>query len=163
LKAADRILTVNLEAIPPEGEIRTGEVSTERLGLAGTTRAEFDKYADFRLELSVVKGKLLARGEASVRYQARCDRCLKTFADELAVEDFCRYFDETDAENIDLTGPLREDMLLGFPQRLLCGGACRGLCPQCGANLNEGGCGCTNEVSANGPWGVLDALDPDTG
>ncbi len=37
---------------------------------------------------------------------------------------------------------LRENILLSLPVQPLCREDCRGLCPQCGANLNHGSCGC---------------------
>jgi len=37
---------------------------------------------------------------------------------------------------------LRENILLSLPVQPLCREDCRGLCPQCGANLNLGSCGC---------------------
>jgi uncharacterized protein len=37
---------------------------------------------------------------------------------------------------------LRENVLLSLPVQPLCREDCRGLCPQCGANLNLRLCGC---------------------
>lgn len=34
------------------------------------------------------------------------------------------------------------DLLPELPQRILCAEDCKGLCPTCGRNLNEGDCGC---------------------
>jgi two-component system sensor histidine kinase PilS (NtrC family) len=41
-----------------------------------------------------------------------------------------------------LTEDVREDILLAFPARNLCSGGCRGLCSECGQNLNVRECGC---------------------
>jgi len=41
---------------------------------------------------------------------------------------------------------LRENILLSLPVQPLCREDCRGLCPQCGANLNLGSCGCQAPV-----------------
>ena len=45
-------------------------------------------------------------------------------------------------DEIDLTPLIREQVLLELAERPLCREECRGLCPQCGENLNEGDCGC---------------------
>jgi uncharacterized protein len=45
-------------------------------------------------------------------------------------------------DEIDLSPLVREQVLLALAERPLCREECRGLCPQCGANLNEGDCGC---------------------
>ena len=43
---------------------------------------------------------------------------------------------------IDLANPLRDALLLELPQKRLCRSDCKGLCPHCGKNLNEGSCSC---------------------
>lgn len=39
----------------------------------------------------------------------------------------------------------RADILLELPSKFLCREDCRGLCPMCGKNLNEGLCGCHSD------------------
>ena len=34
------------------------------------------------------------------------------------------------------------EVLMNWPQKVLCSENCAGLCPVCGKNLNEGSCGC---------------------
>lgn len=43
---------------------------------------------------------------------------------------------------IDLTPVVAENLALGLPMKPLCRPDCRGLCPTCGKNLNEGHCQC---------------------
>lgn len=45
-------------------------------------------------------------------------------------------------EDIDLSPFVREQTLLALPLRPLCSENCRGLCPECGAELNRTTCGC---------------------
>ena len=40
---------------------------------------------------------------------------------------------------------LREQILLALPMKVLCAIDCKGLCPQCGMNLNSGSCNCPKE------------------
>lgn len=59
-----------------------------------------------------------------------------------------------DAHHIlDLTEVLRQDVLLALPVHVLCKEDCRGLCPICGSNLNEGPCGCQPELDPR--WAIL--------
>ena len=46
-------------------------------------------------------------------------------------------------ESIELDDLLREDILLELPTKFLCKPDCKGLCPGCGKNLNEGKCDCS--------------------
>ncbi|MGH3119000.1 MAG: YceD family protein [Vicinamibacterales bacterium] len=45
-------------------------------------------------------------------------------------------------ETIDLGELVREQLYLALPMKPLCTEGCRGLCPQCGTNLNRGACDC---------------------
>lgn len=48
-------------------------------------------------------------------------------------------------DQIDLTELLREQFYLVLPMKPLCEEGCKGLCPQCGTNLNTGSCSCAAE------------------
>lgn len=48
-------------------------------------------------------------------------------------------------EYIDLTETIRENLILSEPMKVLCRPDCKGLCPQCGKNLNEGPCSCPTD------------------
>jgi len=50
---------------------------------------------------------------------------------------------------IDLLPALRENLILAAPPHPLCQESCSGLCQVCGANLNEGVCGCYSPVAAS--------------
>jgi uncharacterized protein len=49
-------------------------------------------------------------------------------------------------DSIDLRAVLTEQVLLDLPMKVLCGDDCRGLCSQCGADLNGDGCDCEPPV-----------------
>ncbi len=50
-----------------------------------------------------------------------------------------------DNGSVDLTPILEEDILLNLPLQILCDEDCKGICPQCGINLNEGNCTCDDQ------------------
>ncbi len=54
---------------------------------------------------------------------------------------------------LDLNEVLRQDALLAAPVHVLCKENCRGLCPTCGENLNNGPCGCAPDIDPR--WGPL--------
>lgn len=65
---------------------------------------------------------------------------------ELSVTDAEAEIGYYQGEGLLLEDTLREQMLLAVPLKTVCRDACKGLCPQCGKNLNEGACNCSNEV-----------------
>ena len=63
---------------------------------------------------------------------------------------------------LDLDELLRQLIVTEVPMRTLCDEACAGLCPQCGANLNEAPCACA-PAEVNTPLAALAALLTDDG
>ncbi|MDC0708996.1 DUF177 domain-containing protein [Stigmatella sp. ncwal1] len=51
-----------------------------------------------------------------------------------------------DGKTIDLDPIVREQVLLALPMNAVCREDCKGLCAQCGQNLNEKLCGCQPKV-----------------
>ena len=51
-------------------------------------------------------------------------------------------FIQVENEQIDLDELFRADILLELPTKYLCNPGCKGICPQCGQNLNQRDCGC---------------------
>lgn len=66
--------------------------------------------------------------------------------DELEV----RFYREPVLDLVELAG---EQLQLVVPMKPLCRESCQGLCPQCGADRNQGTCSCTPEVDAR--WAPL--------
>mgnify|MGYP001566220766 FL=1 len=91
------------------------------------------------LEFSVGSAELLLQGSATGKFQDQCARCLIPVSPgfEAALE---QVYGEEITE-IDVSGELREALLLAIPGRALCRPDCKGLCSQCGQNLNERDCG----------------------
>ena len=86
-----------------------------------------------------------------------CDRCLSPQRVEIPIDFFnevdmnktaeerAQDLDETDyisGYDLDVDRLIYEEILLGFPTKVLCDEDCKGLCKVCGHNLNEGECGC---------------------
>ena len=107
----------------------------DRFRLAGTVRTELELGCSrclepFRLPVDqAFELRYLPQAEASTEPES-----------EVADEDLETSFYRD--EQIDLNELLREQFYLALPMKPLCAEACRGLCPQCGTNLNTGTCDC---------------------
>lgn len=61
-------------------------------------------------------------------------------------------------DEIDLTDVIREQVLLNLPEQVFCKEDCKGLCPQCGTDLNKTDCDCgENEIDPR--WAALKNLN----
>ena len=58
------------------------------------------------------------------------------------------------ARELDLSDAIREHVILGMPEYVMCREDCRGLCPHCGTDLNKDTCDCTVEPVED-RWAVL--------
>lgn len=101
----------------------------------------------------------IVRLTAEVAYvlDTACDRCMTPLHREsrLPVEHILvASLNREDAEDLilvendqlDLDELVEADLILSLPMKTLCREDCRGLCPMCGKNLNEGLCGCRTET-----------------
>lgn len=107
-------------------------------------------------------GHVRASGHVESAVQLTCSRCLAEYPLSVS-SDFTIFYTESkgeeldeevelsdvelisatySGEEIDLDPEIAEQVMLEIPYKPLCKEECRGLCPQCGADLNQGECGC---------------------
>ena len=107
-------------------------------------------------EIRVRAGVVLLSARARFVFHGQCDRCLSPFTQTYDVPlEHTLVATLEDEENddyilldqyqLDLADLTMADILLELPYKSLCREDCRGLCPMCGKNLNEGLCGCTHK------------------
>ncbi len=74
-------------------------------------------------------------------FEVECACCLKKF--EIPVEEnFDLDYNIKGKTTLDITSDIRQEMILEYPIKPLCDELCKGLCPKCGKNLNNGKCNC---------------------
>ena len=66
--------------------------------------------------------------------------------DEMSVTDAEAEISYYEGEGVQLEDVVREQVLLAVPLKVTCKESCKGLCPHCGKNLNEGKCNCDSTV-----------------
>ena len=107
-------------------------------------------------------GRFRVAGRVTGEVELECSRCLEPFRMPLASDFDLRYVPRTenigegereveeddlttafyDDEQIDLAHLVMEQFHLALPMKPLCKDDCKGLCPECGTNLNAGACDC---------------------
>jgi uncharacterized protein len=111
----------------------------------------------------LVEGQIHVVGSLQTKVELVCARCLEPVVEEVS-RDFDLFYrplqsiereeemrlkeDDTElaffqGEGLFLTDVLAEQVLLAIPMKVICRSDCRGLCPHCGTNLNEGECRCS--------------------
>jgi uncharacterized protein len=133
------------------------QINVNRIPSEGLTLEEEINPAVLELELALVKfrGPLKAKAEVSLITNTVtidlalkatlvlcCSRCLEEFCLDFAKKLALNYIVDKSSPIIDLDEVIREEIILDCAIRPLCKPDCKGLCPKCGKNLNQGGCSC---------------------
>lgn len=150
------------DALTTEGKVINIDVNpvVDTISYQGNTYVK--KQANpFKLIATNIGGdKVMLEGDAEFLLEGECDRCLSetqftvSFHIEREIEDCKGVERSSDDENADvLTGNLLDtetlinnEIFMNLPDKVLCKPDCKGLCPKCGANLNERDCGCDTFV-----------------
>jgi len=128
-----------------------------------TLRTEVPVAVDVLLEW--VSDGLLATGIVEGAWEGPCRRCLQPVQGTLKA-DVQELFEANPREGetyrlghdfIDLELLAREALVLDLPLAPLCRADCRGLCPSCGGDLNQGDCDCP-PAEVDPRWAALDVL-----
>jgi len=151
------VVRVDLVGLPPEGKRLAGEFPGSVLELADDGMVSLGGAVHYDLKVDRLGDRLTATGQVVVEAVFCCSRCAESFRSTISDPGFlCVREVPEDAEFVDLTEYMRESILLNFPAHPVCSEVCRGLCPQCGINLNKGQCDCRPPTDSR--WSELDAL-----
>ena len=110
---------------------------------------------------NIGKGKVRIVGDAKITFAMNCDRCLKPVEQPLMLQFDREVFapdlmesipDETDDQDImdgcqlNVEDLLNSEIVMNWPMKVLCKPDCKGICRQCGRDLNTGTCDCDTFV-----------------
>lgn len=161
------MLKLNLAAVSRD-EVRLREEVPPDHAMWSEMEVELKEPLRVELTARSVGTGIFVRGRIRGKLVLPCRRCLAEAEwemDEPVDLLFQELEDEDDADGevyplpargteVDLTEAIREQFVLHVPQYAVCSEECRGLCPQCGTNLNEASCDCVPEEKSS-PWDVL--------
>jgi len=121
---------------------------------------EFPAPAEVKVDYYRAGQELFFQGRIAGPVVGHCARCLEEYTFDLgkdfsvvlvpkqpleeegAVGDDDLDLSFYEGDEVDLSPLIREQIILALPTRPLCRDSCRGLCPQCGVNLNVQPCTC---------------------
>ena len=153
----NKMMRFNLASLlgEPVGSKMSFDIDEAQQRLAEDLRVDFVRGT---VEFTRTNRGIFVRGHLHSQAQLECARCLETFSQPLDFHLEVQFglppikpqeetiFPIGVKGILDLTEALREQILLELPMRPLCKPDCRGLCVECGKNLNEGPCGCVKET-----------------
>ena len=170
-------LILHIEQIKSKNLLQNFEENAEAFPILADMvqnhECEFIEPLKIRVRAFRIRELFEVEGTFQTRVRLTCSRCLKDFDTsvksefeltytkelatitetsveeevELRVEDIGLIYFQ--GEEINLREGIQEQVVMAFPLRFLCAEACKGLCTHCGADLNQGDCGCKIEPTTN--------------
>ena len=128
-------------------------------------------------KIRLAGNEVFLNGHVDTRAQVECDRCLQPVEIPVSADFELEYISGSEYETsaavelteaemsvsvfdgkaIDVDEIVKEQILLAVPTRMLCREDCKGICPQCGTDLNAGKCDCvTDDIDPR--WAALKTL-----
>lgn len=169
LLASMTMLRVDLGQLDREGSVAVEGVIGADDDLWRETDLEWSGDVNVRLRASFAgTGEVVARGSVAGVLKQECRRCLQPvethFAEDVTMvyvadgdEGGGEYALEPVGDALDLSGAVREEIVLAVNPFVVCKPECKGLCPRCGQNLNDEVCDCAVD-EADPRWAVLREL-----
>ncbi|MHA3775466.1 YceD family protein [Verrucomicrobiota bacterium sgz303538] len=150
-------MKVHILQIPPEGKHYEGEDPNTVLDLHDENVKPVSPVR-YDLNVGLSEGGLFATGEVGVDMQLQCVNCLEHFKQPIEVKDFATQVELTGAEMVDLTDPIREDILLALPAHPHCDWNGERVCPGAFHQEKETESPEDQSTEKRDVWGALDQL-----
>ena len=134
--------------------------------------AQFAGTVHSRIQLLRSNQNVYVKGDFSASVVVECRRCVEPIETEITSE-IGLYFSHSEkpksigsslleageryysGDTIDLCEDVRQSLVLEIPAWPLCVESCKGLCPQCGENLNIAECNCCESKASSSPFSAL--------
>ena len=112
---------------------------------------EIEKTIELELEIFNTSDSFVVEGNLKAELILSCSRCLQKYSSpiELDISEDVLKSEMEDEEELYLNEIVVDNIILALPMKPLCSDNCKGICPECGQDLNEGDCDC--EVEAVDP------------
>ncbi|NQS99769.1 MAG: DUF177 domain-containing protein [Candidatus Omnitrophica bacterium] len=133
-------MKIDIDRIPEAGLELQESYQPETLDL---DRGDITFREPINISVAVSKGinNLVVKLTIEGTMHFNCGRCLEELSTPLFKEVVLSFLIEN-KQSIDITGNLREEIMLSYPLKPLCRADCCGLCSACGQDLNQGKCNC---------------------
>lgn len=135
-----------------------GEVKTDSIN-ENIVEFEIIEPIKYKGKIFKVDGSYLINADINYKYETKCDRCFETTIKEMTtslsakLEDCGKQYEDNEFDDIiyykkgilDLDEYILMEVASSLPMKTLCDENCRGLCPECGIDLNKESCTCQDD------------------
>lgn len=151
---------INLtDILTSEDKVLTMQAETDmrEVAVGGEVFEILEKSPVYLTLTNTGKGRASVEGQAELVLSMNCDRCLKPVREKLTLR-FSREVHAPDAVleqsdddddqrfmegyQLNVEDLLNNEIIINWPSKVLCREDCKGICMQCGQDLNTGTCEC---------------------
>ena len=135
------MLKFAIHDIPVSGLNVQKDIPSSEIGL---TKDDLDLRSPLSVDAVITRAgnTVLVNGSVTVSYGYQCARCLEDFEYPKTSEFHFNYEMQSPMDVFDVGEDIRQELILDVVQRVLCKKDCKGICLNCGANLNIEKCKC---------------------
>jgi uncharacterized protein len=167
-------MKIDLRQVTPEGNDFHFTEKADEMEIS-TEGVKFPYPIEADISAMLSGDEVICQGEVFTTLEIECSRCLDLFDYEVNTRlqfviqmlDGTVDFEDEDYDDyevipktqtvFDISQRVKDAIILSIPLKPLCSEDCKGLCPMCGANLNEGQCDCTPDKTDE-RWDALKNL-----
>ena len=140
-------MKIHVSQIPPEGLQAHATYQPASLDME---RDDVHLIESFEVDAFITKvdGELVVKADIRCPLRCTCARCLEEFDATVQANAWLSYHVQP-TDVVDITDDIRQEIMLAYPMFPACRPDCKGLCSQCGHNLNQGPC--SHQAAAGSP------------
>ncbi len=135
-------MKISIKDIKPEGIEVSGQIAADLVGLTPKDEGYFTAPFAVQAKVNRAGNTVLAKTKVRSKYRSVCARCLADVDKDWNGNFLFDFPVDKQTEAVELDEDIRQEVLLNLPPRVLCKEDCKGICPGCGADLNNEKCKC---------------------
>ena len=135
-------MQIYVDKVPQEGLDLKEKIEPGKLSLNQDARGfNFTEPIDVTARATKAGAELFVDLTLEGPVEYACSRCLTKLQDAFEKK-FSVNYEVQPGDVIEVGEDIRQEIILAYPMKAVCKTDCKGLCPNCGQNLNVGACDC---------------------
>ncbi len=135
-------MKINADKIPKEGLTLKEKLDPKSLSLSTKEQGiNFLNSVSAEAVISKTDSEVFVDVVLEADIEYTCSRCLAKIKDVFKKK-FNVNHEVNPGDILEIEEDIRQEMILGYPMKVVCKSDCKGLCANCGQNLNVAKCEC---------------------
>lgn len=135
-------MKIYVDKIPLEGLELSEKIDPSKIPLDLNRQGIIlDKFIGAKVRIKKIANEVFADVSVDAPIEYSCARCLAKF-NSILKKEFNVTYEVKAGDVLEIDEDIRQEIILDSPMKVVCKPDCKGLCPNCGQNLNIAKCEC---------------------